>query len=145
MNNRLPSFPQRGQGDGGILEAGPEADDKFAAQLRVSKFTRTLVNWFSLIKPYVDGRRMTKTASLIFPACPANSSVDVDMAFPGAVPDVAGTTVTIGLSSLTKNTVNNLFVAFISAPDVVTVRELCVDLFGIGGFTDTFTITILLT
>ncbi len=99
--------------------------------------------WLSLIFNILInvGPRMTKNALVTFPPCLAQSSVDVNVPFPGVAPDV-GMSIALGLPSSSMFTVNNGFQAFISAIDVVTIREFCVDAFGIGGFTDTFTIMV---
>jgi hypothetical protein len=88
-----------------------------------------------------QGLWLSETVAVTFPVCPAQSSVDVAVPFPGVVPD-AGMAVILGLASNMQFTVNNTYVAFITAKDEVTVREVCVDAFGIGGFTETITITV---
>lgn len=107
-----------------------------------SVWQRRFANWFAVLTGL--GQRQTLTVDITFPACPANSSVDVLVPFPGAVPAInsgdPAQSVDIGLSSNTQYTANNGFQAFVSDVDVVTVREFCVDGFGIGGFTDTFTL-----
>ncbi len=82
------------------------------------------------------------TTNVTFPACSAQSSVDVDVTVVGAIPD-AGQTVTLGVPSYLIFTVNNVYMGIITAVDTVTIREVCVDTFGIGGFTVPFTIKIL--
>lgn len=82
------------------------------------------------------------TTAVTFPACPAQSSVDATVAMAGVLPD-AGMTVTLGVPSNLIYTYSNVYMGFITAPDTVTIREVCVDTFGIGGFTETFTIKIL--
>ncbi len=106
------------------------------------------VNWLSLIFNILInvGPTFRKVALVTFPPCPPQSSVDVLVPFAGVAPAVnpgdMAPVVTLGLPSAAQFTVNNGFLAFVSAPDVVTIREFCVDAFGIGPFTDTFTIMV---
>lgn len=107
-----------------------------------SVWQRRFANWFAVLLGL--GQRQTLTANITFPPCPPQSSVDVNVPFPGAVPAASSgepaQSVVIGLSSNVFFTVNTMFQASVTAIDVVTVREVCVDAFGVGGFTDTFTL-----
>lgn len=100
--------------------------------------------WFSLIFNILlnVGPRMMKVAAVTFPPCPPFSSVDVAVPFAGVAPN-SKMTVTLGIPADLELTVNNGYLAFISADDVVTIRQFCCDPFGILAFTDTFAIIVL--
>lgn len=122
MNEAIPP------NDAELLERGP--DGKFTGRLD----WRWRLYFVSLAQP------LKLTLAVTMPPCPAHSSVDSPpINFPGVAPD-NGMAVIVGVSSNSIFTVNNGFQAIITAKDTVILREFCVDAFGIGGFTDTYTL-----
>jgi hypothetical protein len=105
--------------------------------------------WFNVLFGVLlnVGPTLRKVTDVTFPPCGANASVDVHIPFLGVAPATAtgeiAPVVTLGLSSHTGGRANNLFSAWVSAQDVVTIREFC-GAGGIAGFTDTFTICVLM-
>lgn len=106
--------------------------------------------WFTMIFNILInvGPQWTKVADVTFPICAANSSVDVLVPFPAGIAPATGSgdiapVVTLGLSANTGGRTKNSFMAWVSALDVVTIRQVNAGVGAIAGFTDTFTITVL--